>query len=150
MEDLDIFFGFKKMNNLVSKLTAVPKKDTKDNMPRIRVGKANAIHQADILYLPNDGGYKYLLVVVDTATRKLDAEPLLSHSSSAVLKAILKIYERGTLKLPVILQTDDGNEFKGSFYKLKKKGVDIRHGRPNRHRQIAMAEGMNYLISKGL
>src|SRR3990167_3202248 len=146
MEDLDIFFGFKKMNDLVSKLTALPKKDTKDNMPRIRVGKANAIHQADILYLPNDGGYKYLLVVVDTATRKIDAEPLLSHSSSAVLKAILKIYERGTLKLPVILQTDDGNEFKGVFHdKLREKGINIRHSRVNRHRQVAMAEGINYL-----
>ncbi len=36
----------------------------------------NEVHQADILHLPNDNGYKYALTVVDIATRYKDAEPL--------------------------------------------------------------------------
>ena len=36
----------------------------------------NAIHEADILYLPNDNGFKYVLAVVDVATRYKTALPL--------------------------------------------------------------------------
>ena len=54
----------------------------------------NYTHQADLLSLPTAKyGYKYLLVVVDTHTRKFDAYPLKDASSTAVLNGFKKIYE---------------------------------------------------------
>jgi hypothetical protein len=49
----------------------------KDNIPM----KANQNMMADILFLPNDNGYKYLLVVVDLATDKFGMEPLKTKKS---------------------------------------------------------------------
>ena len=36
----------------------------------------NEVHQADILFLPDDTGYKYALTIVDIASRYKQAEPL--------------------------------------------------------------------------
>ena len=80
--------------------------------------KANASHQADILYMPTDKfGFKMILVVVDIFTRMCDAEPLKKRDAISTLKAIMKIYKRNTYitepQLRIIC--DDGGEFKGSF-----------------------------------
>ena len=48
-------------------------------------------HQADILFLPSDRGYKYLLVVVDISTRLIDAEQLKDKNASSVVKGFKKI-----------------------------------------------------------
>ena len=62
-------------NQKLYNLYKTPKKDKGVNMPRIEVFEENAVHQADILFLPHDGAYKYALVVVDAASGKVDAEP---------------------------------------------------------------------------
>jgi hypothetical protein len=42
------------------------KKNPKNkDKPRLYVGKKDVIHQADILYMPTDNGYKYALVVAE-------------------------------------------------------------------------------------
>ena len=74
-----------------------PKKDSKINEPHFQLIKHNYIDQADILFLPNDNGYKYLLVVVDIGSRLTDVEPLKEKSASEVKKAFEKIYERDKL-----------------------------------------------------
>ena len=49
----------------------------------------NAVHQADLLFLPHDKvgrkTYKYALTVVDIASRYKEAEPLTDKSASANL-----------------------------------------------------------------
>lgn len=45
-----------KLYNLIK----VPKKDKGKNMPHIDDFIKNATQQADILFLPNDDGYKYI------------------------------------------------------------------------------------------
>lgn len=132
-------------------LYKTPKKDKGLNMPRIQVFEENAVHQADILFLPHDGAYKYALVVVDGATRKVDAEPLKGKSADEILIAFKKIYGRNVLKLPTRLEVDSGGEFKGSVKKyFTDKGVFIRYGQPSRHRQQALVERVNQVLGKAL
>ena len=63
-------------NNLLSNLTKVPRKEPKSMMAHTTASQPFTTEKADLLFLPNDNGYKYLLVVVDIATRKTDAEPI--------------------------------------------------------------------------
>lgn len=105
--------------------------------------------QADLLFLPNNNGYKYALVVTDIATKKSDAEPLKTKTSEEVMKAFKKIYNRKILKLPIIITTDSGNEFKGvvkSYF--EKQGIQIRYGKPGRKSQLAMVERTNLYLGK--
>ena len=81
-------------------------------MPHIVSGKEDSIHQADLLFLPNDDGYKYALVVVDVATGDTDAEPIKNKTPRDVMNAIKNIYERKYLNVPTFeLVVDSGNEF---------------------------------------
>ena len=71
--------------------------------PTFDVEFPNAVHQADLLFLPHDKLprgrkiFKYALTVVDVASRFKAAEPLTSKDSSEVSKAFQKIY-KGPLK----------------------------------------------------
>ena len=91
--------------------------------PKFDVSSPNAVHQADLLFLPHDKLprgrkiYKYALTVVDVASRYKEAEPLTSKESLEVSKAFQKIYRRGPLKWPQLLQVDPGREFMGAVTK---------------------------------
>jgi hypothetical protein len=129
----------------------VPKKDHGVDIPHITVFEPNWVQQADILYLPNDNGYKYCLVVVDAANRMTDAEPLKEKTANAVLDAFKKIYSRKILKMPHRLDVDSGAEFKGAVKKyFKSNGVGMRVAKPGRHRQQAMVERRNQIIGTAL
>jgi hypothetical protein len=110
-------------------------------------GKFNT-QQADLLYLPEDEGYKYLLVVVDIATRLCDAEPLKSKDAKSVAKAMQKIFKRKILKPPKRLGVDSGSEFTGQFSTTFKKMFDIVTKIAGRHRQQSVVETKNYQIGK--
>eukprot|EP01040_Poterioochromonas_malhamensis_P009126 gene9126-9897_t len=100
----------------------------------------NAVQQCDILYLPNDDGFKYCLVVCDVGGyRKTDAEPLKTKSATEVLKAFKEIYKRKILKVPTyMLQCDSGSEFHGSVKKFfEDQGIAIRYGKPDHHQSQA-------------
>ncbi|EGG19721.1 hypothetical protein DFA_00299 [Cavenderia fasciculata] len=113
-------------------------------MPHIQEYKDNYKQQADLLFLPDDNGYKYALVVVDLANRLTDAEPLQNKSSNDVRDAFIKIYKRGILKHPKIIQMDPGTEFKGVTKKyFQEKGIMIRYGVVGRHRNQALVESRN-------
>jgi hypothetical protein len=116
-------------------------------MPHYSSGEKNARHQADLLYLPNDEGYLYLLVVVDIATRLIDAEPLKVRDSKTVRDAMKKIYNRKILKLPTFdLQVDEGTEFKAEFKKYFEKLTKIFTKQVGRSRQQAVIESKNKII----
>ena len=97
--------------------------------PKFDVSTPNAVHQADLLFLLHDTlgrgrgqkTYKYALTVVDVASRFKEAEPLTSEDSAEVAKSFDKIYRRGPLKWPQLLQVDPGREFMGAVTKEMKK-----------------------------
>ena len=111
----------------------------------------NMHHQADLLFLPDDEGYRYALVVVDLATHLCDSCPLKNKFSSDVKDAFETIYDRGIIEMPKILTMDSGTEFKGDVLKyLKDNNVRYRYGKPKRHRQLAVVERTNQYLAKGL
>ncbi|MEW8689284.1 MAG: transposase family protein [Candidatus Thiodiazotropha sp.] len=99
----------------------------------------NEIHQADLLFLPHDRvgkrTYKYALTVVDIASCYKEAEPLATKEAKEVAEALSRIYRRGPLKWPKLLQVDPGREFMGSVNQLlAKHSVQVRGGRVDIHR----------------
>ena len=77
------------------------------------VESPNAVHQADLHFLPHERlprskkVFSYALTVVDVANRFTAAEPLSSKNSTEVSKA----YRCGPLRSPKVLQVDPGHEF---------------------------------------
>ena len=97
--------------------------------PKFDVSTPNEVHQADLLFLPHDTlgrgrgrkTYKYALTVVNNASRFKEAEPLSSKESAEVASAFSKIYKRGPLKWPQLLQVDPGRAFMGAVTKEMEK-----------------------------
>lgn len=133
--------------NLLSSLYEIPKKDKGLNVPHFEQVDSGIYQQADILYLPDDSGYKYALVVVDVGSRKVDAEPLKNKDSKNVAEAFKKIYKRKILEIPSRLQVDPGTEFKNEVKKwFENQGSSLRVGEPGRHRNQAVVENANKII----
>ena len=103
---------------------------------------------ADTLHLPNDDGYKYLLVVVDLATREIDFEPTKDKKSSTMLNAIHTIFKRPYIKKPYAsIQTDNGSEFKKEFHDFFiDNGILHKTSKPYRHTQMSSVESANRLL----
>lgn len=137
-----------KENSVVKNLTKTPMKEPNDVMPHTNAPIENAVQQADLLFLPNDDGYKYLLVVVDIATRRVDAQPLKSKDSNEVKQAMQKILKRKILKTPLRLEVDAGKEFQGTFKKFYEKIFKIVTKIAGRHRQQSVVETKNFQIGK--
>ena len=151
----DSYFADKKPKGTAPKvldqLYKIPKKDRGLDAAKFLDDQPNEIHQADLLFLPDDNGYKYALVVVDDATRITDAEPLKNKTSDDVLAAFKKIYNRNILKLPQRIEVDPGTEFKGSVAKwFKDKHIMIRVGKTARHRQQSLVERRNQIIGTAI
>lgn len=139
-------------NELVYKLHQKPKRDKRKYMPSRKLFKSGMQQQGDILYLPNDQGYKYCLVVTDIANRTTDAEPIKSKSCETIIRAFKKIYKRDYVKPPKIcIHFDQGTEFKGSTKTyFERMGVRVKYSLPYRHRQLANVEAKNRIIGKVL
>lgn len=139
------------MTDLVKELYKKPKREHRDTAPRFGQYKPGVMQQADLLFLPSDDGFKYLLVVVDVGSRLTDAEPLKNKLSAGVLKAFKAIYARKTLLIPKNIQVDSGSEFKADVAKwFHEKGIGFRIAKPYRHRQQAFVERRNQMIGKML
>ena len=95
--------------------------------------------------------YKYALTVVDVASRYKDAEALTSKDSNEVASGFAKIYRRGPLKWPQMLQVDPGREFMGALTKaMENNKTVIRRGRPNIHRNQGIVERFNRTLAERL
>jgi hypothetical protein len=91
------------------------------------------------------------LTVVDVASRFKAAEPLTSKESSEVSKAFQRIYKRGPLRWPSVLQVDPGREFMGAVKKeMSNHNVRIRTGNVNVHRDQGIVERFNRTLSERL
>ena len=92
--------------------------------------------------------YKYALTVVDVASRYKAAEPLTSKESDEVSKAFQRIYKRGPLKWPQLLQVDPGREFMGAVTKVMEH--NNCRGRTEIHRDQAIVERFNRTLAERL
>ena len=123
--------------------------------PKFDVDTPNEVHQADLLFLPHDRvgkrTYKYALTVVDIASRFKAAEPLATKEAKEVANALSRIYRRGPLKWPKLLQVDPGREFMGAVSQLlAKHGVQVRRGRVDVHRDQGIVERFNRTLADRL
>jgi len=124
-----------------------PKAEKKEDIPQFQVFQSNLIQQADLLFITHDKGYKYILVVVDDHSKKMDAEKLKDKDSEYVFKAFKKIYERGIIHMPKEIELDAGKEFKGEVKKyFDDHNVRTRYALPNRHRQQGLVERKNQIL----
>jgi hypothetical protein len=133
----------------IKNLYKVPLRDKGVNMPHFQYYAPNLSQQADLLFLPNDAGFKYALVVADEGSRLVDAEPLKDKDGASITQAFKTIYKRGILKKPEVLTVDPGSEFKGDAQKsLEEMGITIKRGKVARHRQLGIVERKNQMIGK--
>lgn len=152
------YFGVKPVSGKLLKneelhnLYRIPKKDKGKDMPRFQTFKSGLIQQADLLHLPNDKGFEYALVVVDNASKKVDAQPLKDAKAITVRNAFKSIYSRSVLDLPKLrIEVDGGPEFKGETKKyFQDNGIGMRVAKPYRHRQQALVERKNLSIGSAL
>ena len=147
----DSYFNkrFKK-NEIIHKLYEIPKKVKRIEVPKYNITKANYSQQGDILMLPNDNGYRYLLVCVDIASRLCDAIPLKSKKQNEVSNAFEKIYfVNKIIKLPKVIWFDGGSEFKGSVAKFfEDNNVLIKIAQ--KKTQMAIVESRNKVIGRAI
>ena len=123
--------------------------------PKFSISRPNAVHQADLLFLPHDRvgrkTFRYALTVVDVASRYKAAEPLTSKAAMEVADALSRIYKRGPLTWPKLLQVDPGREFMGAVSQLlAKHGVSVRRGRVDVHRDQGIVERWNRSLAERL
>ena len=107
--------------------------------PKVDVSKSNKVHQADLLFLPQDREgwktFRYALTVVAIASSYKAAEPLTSKTAAEVADALSRIYRQGPLKCAKLLQVVPRREFMGAVSQgLAKHGVEVRRGRVDIHR----------------
>ena len=118
---------------------------------RITESVPNALHHIDLLHLPEDGNKRYMVSIVDAASRYKAGIPISSKTPEAVVQAIRKAYGRTLLDFPDRVHVDAGTEFQGAFAKyMKKKGVSLEVGKPGDHKFTALAESLNSIVAKRL
>jgi CRISPR/Cas system CMR-associated protein Cmr5 small subunit len=140
----------KETPDIVTNLFKVPQKDKGVNMPHFQ-NVSLGTQQADLLFLPEDQGYKYALVVVENHNRKTDAQPLKEKTAEAVKTAFKAIYKRGIVKMPTLIEVDSGKEFQGVVKQyFDEHKVNIRVAKTARHRQQALVEKKNFTIGRAL
>ena len=77
--------------------------------------RVNTQWTADLIDFPDfkrhNDGYRYVLVVIDCLSRFVYTEPIKTKSADDVVVAFEKIFKRAE-HLPVVLNSDEGNEFR--------------------------------------
>ena len=149
------------INELMKAVDLDPKKD--DELKRITTkvgrpaGKFDVFQdvslQCDIIYMPKDQGYKYLLTCIELKSKTADVEPLKTKNAEELHKAFVKIWNRNIINPNIKeLYTDKGKEFENSVIQnfFKSHGIMIKYSLTNRHSQQGMIERFNYVIKKVL
>ena len=89
--------------------------------------------------------------MVDVASRYKEAEPLTTKEAKEAAAALERIYSRGPLKWPKLLQVDPGREFMGAVNQLlSKHNVEVRRGCVDIHRDQAIVERFNRTLAERL
>ena len=77
---------------------------------KVKVFNKDDIWSADLIHMPQENGYKYVLTVIDIYTRFAWCKPLKTKSAKEVLNAFEEIINESNRK-PNKLWTDEGKEF---------------------------------------
>lgn len=78
----------------------------------------NELHQIDLLFLPEDNGYRYALCLVDVASRYKASRALQTKTAEELLNNLKDIYLNDEyLRVPRKLQFDRGGEFNNEMLK---------------------------------
>lgn len=92
-----------------------------DRLPVLSLA-INHIWSIDVAYLEKiakfNDGFKYLLLAVDTLSRKIRVRPMRSKTSVAAKLAFENMLNFDTLEFPIKIWVDQGKEFKGEFQKF--------------------------------
>jgi hypothetical protein len=94
---------FTELNSLMKQ----PMKELVGEMPYFNNFIPNFTHQCDVLWMPTASRFNRILIVVDTHTKKCDAEPMIGETSTTNAKALATIYKRGILKKPKLIEFDN-------------------------------------------
>lgn len=130
--------------------------------PRLKQKKFNEIQNnvpmiedynmmADLLHLPTtQDGYKYLLVVVDLASKEFDIQPMKDTNSKSTVNAIEKMFKRPYIKMPhSSIQVDGGAEFNKFFTQwCRSNDILLKRTIPYRHKQNSMVESLNRQLGR--
>jgi hypothetical protein len=137
-----------KANTELNQLYKKPVPESGINMPIAQVFKPNTYYQADVLYMPEDGDFAYMLVCVDMYDGSIDAEQIKEVNSKEVIKAFGEIFKRKYLEYPVFITLDKGKEFntKEIVEYFKSAGVNVKYSLTGRSRQLANVERANQTI----
>jgi len=141
--------GKKHKTDLIDNLFKQPQKDKNGDNTVFSHTNPNFFQYLDTLYLPNDKGFIYALVLTDQGSRLMDLEPMKDRKASDIIKALKNIYKRKILKKPKVIITDAGSEFKRDFdHELEIMGIQHKTAQPGRHRSVALVERKNQTIGK--
>jgi len=135
--------------DVIDSLYKQPLKDKNGDNTVFTHTSPNYFQYLDTLYLPNDKGFIYALVITDQGSRLVDAEPMKDRKSSDIVTALKEIYKRKILKKPKVIITDSGSEFKKDFnYALEEYGIEHKTVKAGRHRSVALVERKNQTLGK--
>ena len=80
--------------------------------PHVEVTTPNDMYEFDLLYMPSDSlygnKYKYILAVIDAASRYKVVRPLRTKQARDVSEMIADVYKVGPLKYPKIFECGNG------------------------------------------
>lgn len=92
---------------ILRQLYSKPPKEAKNLMPHYDVRYPNQEQQLDVLYLPNDNGFGYLLTLIDCHNGLCDARALAKLKMDHILHALEDIYDTSMyLSYPTQLDVD--------------------------------------------
>jgi transposase InsO family protein len=135
------------------KLQQAPAIKQKDK-GKFKILKPFAVVQADLIYMPDDKGYRYILTVVDVGSRHVDAVPLKGRESEDVIEGFETIFKRKYIPKEKVatIYTDPGAEFKNENFVdyMDDHDIVVRHSMTNRHQQMGVVEYYNHLLTKSL
>ena len=135
-------------NEAVGPQQAAPPPGTYQRQREYTVLAPNAVHEADVLFLPTDPSTRdrYALTIVDLASRFKWAVPLRDKESGTIAKALMSVYDSRKIPLtwPKQLKVDAGKEFQGAVSQmLEQHGVEVRRANKADHRAQSMIESWN-------
>jgi hypothetical protein len=141
----------KSFNNphLIKQLYTRPK--VPETQPTYQIYQPNILHECDCLYFSNDGGYKYLLTLIDVHNSLCDARALKNMSGQALQGALDDIYRTSEyLDYPQVLQCDDQFNIKPIKDWADIHEVHLKITEPYEHNQNSHVERLNRYLGQVL